>query len=43
MPGKTIGSYSQIGSNTIVQENIPDHVIVYVKQELATQQIPKPE
>jgi bifunctional UDP-N-acetylglucosamine pyrophosphorylase/glucosamine-1-phosphate N-acetyltransferase len=33
MPGKTIGSYSHIGSNTIIQENIPPHSLVYVKQE----------
>ncbi len=31
MPGKTIGSYALVGSNTIVSENIPSHHRYYSK------------
>ncbi len=33
MPGKTIGSYCEIGSNTIVSQNIPAKSLLYTKQE----------
>lgn len=41
MPGKTIGSYSQIGSNTLVQKNIPPNSLVYIKQELEIKELRK--
>ena len=31
MPGKTIGSYALVGSNTIVSENIPSYHRYYSK------------
>lgn len=34
MPGKTIGSYAQVGANTIITEDIPQNSCVYVKQTL---------
>ncbi len=33
MPGKCIGSYCEIGSNTIVSQNLPANSLLYVKQE----------
>lgn len=33
MPGKSIGSYCEIGSNTVVSQNVPANSILYVKQE----------
>jgi len=33
MPGKCIGSYCEIGSNTIVSQNVPANSLLYVKQE----------
>ena len=33
MPGKSIGSYSEIGSNTIVSKNVPANSLLYTKQE----------
>ena len=33
MPGKTIGSYCEIGSNTIVSQNVPANSLLYTKQE----------
>ena len=33
MPGKCIGSYCEIGSNTVVSQNVPANSILYVKQE----------
>ena len=33
MPGKCIGSYCEIGSNTIVSQNVPANSLLYTKQE----------
>jgi len=33
MPGKCIGSYCEIGSNTIVSQNVPANSLLFVKQE----------
>ncbi len=33
-PGKRIGCYSIIGAGTIVQKDVPDRTMIYVKQEL---------
>ncbi|TFH29371.1 MAG: hypothetical protein E4G98_03925 [Promethearchaeota archaeon] len=34
MPGKTIGSYALVGSNTIVSENIPSYHRYYSKNAI---------
>ena len=33
MPGKCIGSYCEIGSNSIVSQNLPANSLLYVKQD----------
>ncbi|MHA1718443.1 MAG: bifunctional sugar-1-phosphate nucleotidylyltransferase/acetyltransferase [Promethearchaeota archaeon] len=41
MPGKCISSFCQIGSNTIVTQNVPQNSLLYVKQEQNITKIPK--
>lgn len=33
-PGKRIGCYSVIGANTLVDRDVPDHTLLYARQEL---------
>jgi bifunctional UDP-N-acetylglucosamine pyrophosphorylase/glucosamine-1-phosphate N-acetyltransferase len=39
MPGKTIGSYAQVGSNVVVSEDIPASTRVYTKNELISKKL----
>ncbi|MBN1560917.1 NTP transferase domain-containing protein [candidate division KSB1 bacterium] len=38
MPGIKIGSYSVIGAGTVVSDDVPDHTLLYTRQEQITRQ-----
>ena len=41
MPGKTIGSYANVGSHTVITENIPSHALYYAKQSVGKSNLKK--
>ena len=36
-PGKRIGVYSVVGAGTILTQDVPNHTLIYARQELVTQ------
>jgi bifunctional UDP-N-acetylglucosamine pyrophosphorylase/glucosamine-1-phosphate N-acetyltransferase len=41
MPGKTIGSFAQIGSHTVITENIPSQALHYAQQSVGKSNLKK--